>query len=88
MLPPDYNPNRALTPHAKVYVIDDCVAYVGSVNLTQEGLFDNLEVNVRIDTPQAVEDLARYLDALYLDQRWFSYEPTSWGKKLYSEPSR
>lgn len=88
VLPPGYDLSRALTPHAKVYVIDNLVAHVGSVNLTEEGLFDNLEVSVRIDTPQAVEDLAQYLDTLYLDQRWLSYEPTSWGKTLYPQPSR
>ncbi|MCI0636569.1 MAG: phospholipase D family protein, partial [Actinobacteria bacterium] len=34
--------------HAKVYVIDDRVAYLGSANLTTAGLFDNLEAMVRL----------------------------------------
>ncbi|HEX6903446.1 MAG TPA: phospholipase D-like domain-containing protein [Thermoanaerobaculia bacterium] len=80
--------SRTLTPHAKVYIIDDEVVYVGSVNLTPEGLFDNLEVSVRIDTPQAIKDLAQYIDGLLMDEYWISYEPTAWGKTLYPEPAR
>lgn len=84
----DADRTRSLTPHAKVYIIDDGIAYVGSVNLTQEGFFDNLEVLVRIETPRAVTDLARYLDDLLVDGRWMSYDPAGWGKTLYSEPLR
>ncbi len=49
--------------HAKVYVIDGRAA-VGSVNLTESGVRDNVECLAWIDDPQVVERVAAELESL------------------------
>jgi phosphatidylserine/phosphatidylglycerophosphate/cardiolipin synthase-like enzyme len=53
----------ALGSHAKVLVVDDRWAYVGSANLTAAGFGRHVEIGVEVTGPQ-VEDLARLLLAL------------------------
>jgi phosphatidylserine/phosphatidylglycerophosphate/cardiolipin synthase-like enzyme len=53
----------SLGSHAKVLVVDDLCAYVGSANLTTAGLGRHVEIGVEAAGPQ-VEDLARLLVAL------------------------
>ena len=43
--------------HAKLYVIDKKVAFLGSLNFTNEGLFDNFETCVRVDKSEDVRNL-------------------------------
>ena len=54
MREPDRQP---LMTHAKVYVVDDEVAFLGSLNLTTEGFFDNFESCVRIEDPVTVREM-------------------------------
>lgn len=53
----------SLGSHAKVLVVDDRWAYVGSANLTAAGFGRHVEIGVEVTGPQ-VEDLARLLLAL------------------------
>ncbi|MGH9160335.1 MAG: phospholipase D family protein [Vicinamibacteraceae bacterium] len=43
--------------HAKLYVIDEAVAYVGSANFTKSGFFFNIEALVRITDPIVVRQI-------------------------------
>ena len=43
--------------HAKLYVIDREVAFLGSLNFTNRGLFDNFETCVRVNKRDDVRDL-------------------------------
>jgi phosphatidylserine/phosphatidylglycerophosphate/cardiolipin synthase-like enzyme len=79
---------RSLAPpfiHAKLYVIDDTQAYLGSVNLTKGGLFHNLEVIVRLRSPEAVAGLARYIDQLFTDALLPAYGPEVWARRHFTE---
>lgn len=58
--------------HAKLYVIDGEVAYLGSLNFTGSGFFRHFETCVRIDEPAAVESLRRLVMALYEEAEWQS----------------
>ena len=53
----------SLGSHAKVLLVDEREAYVGSANLTGAGLGRHVEIGVELSGPQ-VEDLARLLTAL------------------------
>lgn len=76
-----------LMMHAKAYVIDD-VAYLGSLNLTPEGFFDNFESCVRIEYTSAVRRIVEDVEALFSNGRWRSLEARDLGPALYGEPAQ
>ncbi len=43
---PNVEDERFLGSHAKVLIVDDNYVYIGSANLTQSGLMDNLEIGI------------------------------------------
>jgi phosphatidylserine/phosphatidylglycerophosphate/cardiolipin synthase-like enzyme len=53
----------SLGSHAKVLLVDDAHAYVGSANVTAAGFGRHVEIGVEVSGPQA-EDLARLLVAV------------------------
>lgn len=72
--------------HSKIYLIDDKVAYLGSLNFTASGTKHNYETRIRTTDTKAVSeikneiyDLMNYSD---LPERDIDY----WGSQLYSEP--
>lgn len=71
--------------HAKLYVIDDRVAYLGSANFTPSGLFDNLEAMVRLNSTDAVEALGQYVDVLFFSGALPAYPPELWARQFFSE---
>jgi hypothetical protein len=71
--------------HAKLYVIDDRVAYLGSANFTTSGLFDNVEAMVRLTSPHAVAELARYVDELFAHGPLPAYPPAVWARPFFRE---
>lgn len=71
--------------HAKLYVIDDRVAYLGSANFTTSGLFDNLEAMVRLKSTDAVEALGQYVDVLFSSGPFPAYPPELWARQFFSE---
>lgn len=71
--------------HAKLYVIDDRVAYLGSANFTTSGLFDNLEAMVRLTSPEAVAELGRYIDELRSNGHLPAYPPEVWARQFFRE---
>jgi phosphatidylserine/phosphatidylglycerophosphate/cardiolipin synthase-like enzyme len=71
--------------HAKLYVIDDRVAYLGSANCTRSGLFDNLEAMVRLTSPSAVAEIASYVDQLAASPQLPAYPPELWARPFFRE---
>ena len=71
--------------HAKLYVIDDRVAYLGSANFTTSGLFDNLEAMVRLTSADAVAALGRYVDELAASAQLPAYPPELWARPFFRE---
>ncbi len=72
--------------HGKIYLIDDQIAYLGSLNFTARGTKHNYETRIRTIDPNAIkeikEELYRLLNYSNLPQRNIQY----WGKQLYKEP--
>jgi len=81
----DRNNGRFLV-HAKVFVIDDQVAYLGSVNYTYKAFKSNYETITRISTQKAVMDISKEVDKLLDDEDVGSKDINDWGKELYPEP--
>lgn len=51
--------------HAKVLIIDDNIAIIGSHNYTKSAFEKNFECSVLIDDPQAVSDFINYFEVIY-----------------------
>jgi phosphatidylserine/phosphatidylglycerophosphate/cardiolipin synthase-like enzyme len=72
--------------HGKIYLIDDQIAYLGSLNFTASGTKHNYETRIRTTDPIAVQEIKQELYQLMhhsgLPERNIQY----WGKQLYREP--
>jgi len=55
----------SVTTHAKLVIIDDKVAFVGSTNWSQSALEKNNEVNVEIKEEEVVKELESYFQHLW-----------------------
>jgi len=72
--------------HSKVFVVDDDVAFVGSVNFTHSGLVKSYETAVRVTDKKAVKDLSEEVDRLFNTKEGYFKDIQEWGKELYTEP--
>jgi len=71
--------------HSKIFIIDDEIAFLGSINFTSSAFFYNFETCLTIDDKETIINLSESFDELYqLDLPKVNiYEL---GKKMYSEP--
>lgn len=72
--------------HAKAYVIDDEIAYVGSLNFSYAGFNLNYEVCTEVRNPVAVRRLSERIDTLYENERLARRDLYKWGRSLHPEP--
>ena len=68
--------------HAKLYLIDREVAFLGSLDFTSKGLFDNFETCVRVDKSDDVRDLEVLISSKLKDLGSFSLKPSDVGAWL------
>lgn len=72
--------------HSKIYLIDDKIAYLGSLNFTSSGTKHNYETRIRTEDPNAIkeikEEIYQLLNHSHLPERDIQF----WGKQLYHEP--
>lgn len=83
---PDTNELSDTFIHSKIYLIDDQIAYLGSLNFTTSGTKHNYETRIRITDNRAIKEIKEELNQLLnhsnLPERNIQY----WGKQLYKEP--
>lgn len=72
--------------HGKIYLIDDQIAYLGSLNFTGSGTKHNYETRIRTTDPNAIKEIKQELYQLMhyadLPERHIQF----WGRQLYKEP--
>tara|TARA_R110000764_G_scaffold238954_2_gene337063 strand:- start:3638 stop:4399 length:762 start_codon:yes stop_codon:yes gene_type:complete len=71
--------------HGKMYLIDNAIAYLGSLNFTGNGTRNNYETRIRITDRKAVKELVGEFNALFHNEDYQGKELTEWGKELYWE---
>lgn len=72
--------------HSKIYVIDRKVAYLGSLNFTNNGFSTNFETRIRITQKNKIEELVAFVHSIYDDNyNYKSHEISFLGKKIYIE---
>lgn len=72
--------------HSKIYIIDDTVAYLGSLNFTGGGTRNNYETRVRLTDFNSVLEIVREFDALMNGNDMPERDVQEWGSVLYKEP--
>jgi len=80
-------PGRFL-PHAKLYIVDEEVAFLGSVNFTRAGFASNYESRVDVRDPAAVFALADEFDRLFADKETARRDLADIGRAVYEEAGR
>ena len=61
--------------HSKIYIIDDKIAYVGSMNFTERGMRYNHEVRMKTKDEEVVGKLSTEFDSLFTDTAYASIDP-------------
>lgn len=72
--------------HSKIYVIDRKIAYLGSLNYTNNGFTCNFETRIRITNSEKIKELVDFIHSIFDDETKFkSHELWFLGKQVYSE---
>lgn len=72
--------------HSKIYVIDDEIAYMGSLNFTGKGIKDNHETRIRTTDPHAVAKIVEEVNEIFFNSNLAERDLQFWGSQLYPEP--
>ncbi|MDR2238692.1 MAG: phospholipase D family protein [Chryseobacterium sp.] len=70
--------------HSKIYIIDDEVVYMGSLNFTGSGMKGNYETRIRTADPNAVSKIVTEFNELFHSRQW-ERDIQAWGQQLYQE---
>jgi phosphatidylserine/phosphatidylglycerophosphate/cardiolipin synthase-like enzyme len=71
--------------HGKIYIIDDKIAYLGSLNFTHNGTKNNYETRIRLSDTESVQKIIEEFDRLLYNEELPDICIQSWGKLLYQE---
>lgn len=80
------NDSNSMFIHSKIYIIDDKIAYLGSLNFTESGTKRNYETRIRTEDYNAIKKILEEFDSLFHDSNIPERSLESWGRKLYREP--
>ena len=72
--------------HSKIYIIDDEVAYLGSLNFTGGGIRNNYETRVRLADAPSVQKIVGEFDYLMNQAKMPEVDMQDWGSLLYRDP--
>ena len=71
--------------HVKLFIFDDEIAFLGSVNLTEKGMRHNVESLVTISQKDKVNSLIAYFDETF-SARYLQRSLDNCGNRIYPEP--
>lgn len=69
-----------------MYLIDDEIVYLGSLNFTGNGTRNNYETRIRITDRKAVKEMVAEFISLFNNDTYQERELSEWGRELYLEP--
>ncbi len=72
--------------HSKIYLIDDTIAYMGSLNFTASGTKQNYETRIRTTDVEAVNKIKNEFYNLFHHSDIPEVNIQYWGSRLYKEP--
>jgi phosphatidylserine/phosphatidylglycerophosphate/cardiolipin synthase-like enzyme len=59
----------SVTTHAKVVIVDEQIAFVGSTNWSRSAVEENNEVNLKITDKDVLEEIENYFEELWVESR-------------------
>ena len=74
--------------HSKIYIIDDQILYLGSLNFTASGTTDNYETRIRTQDLEAVEKMIDEFDTLFETVKLPERKISVWGNIIYHPKSK
>lgn len=83
---PEKHPHSDTFIHGKVYIIDDSIVYLGSLNFTASGTKHNYETRVRTTDYEAVKKIRDEFYSLFHHSQIPEIDIQSWGRSIYPEP--
>ncbi len=72
--------------HSKIYIIDDEIAYLGSLNFTGSGVKGNHETRIRTSDPKAVSEIIAEVKEMFYHSGLPERDIQFWGSQLYDGP--
>jgi phosphatidylserine/phosphatidylglycerophosphate/cardiolipin synthase-like enzyme len=72
--------------HSKIYLFDDRIAYLGSLNFTNSGTKHNYETRIRTEDPNAIKEIKEEIHQLMNLSNIPKRDIQLWGRQLYIEP--
>ncbi len=84
--PEEGSKNHRLNLHSKIYIIDNKIAYLGSLNFTHFGTKSNHETSIRTTDRNAILYINSEFDSLLNNEYYEKRDLQEWGKSLYDEP--
>lgn len=72
--------------HEKMYLIDEEVAYLGSLDFLDNGTRDNYGIQVRVTDRNVIKELVYEYEALFHNEDLQELDIAQWGRKMYPEP--
>ncbi|MEX6625334.1 phospholipase D-like domain-containing protein [Tenacibaculum salmonis] len=73
--------------HSKIYLIDDKIAYLGSLNFTVSGLKNNYETSIRTKESKAIKEIKKEINQLFHHSNLHEKDIQLWGAELYEQSS-
>lgn len=83
---PEKHPHSDTFIHGKVYIIDDAIVYLGSLNFTASGTKYNYETRIRTMNKETVSKIRDEFYELFHYSRIPEIDIQIWGSSLYKEP--
>ena len=77
---------RSTFLHSKIYIIDDQIAYLGSLNFTRSGTETNYETRIRITDPSALAKILDEFNYLLNEIDCPKLDIQHWGSLHFREP--
>jgi phosphatidylserine/phosphatidylglycerophosphate/cardiolipin synthase-like enzyme len=81
----NFHSNDRMFIHSKIYIIDRKIAYLGSLNFTNNGFTSNFETRIRITQSKKIEELVSFVHKIFDDNNFKSHELYFLGKHVFSE---
>ncbi len=72
--------------HSKVYIIDENIVYIGSLNFTNAGQKYNYESCIKVQDEQLVQEIEKEIIAFQRDPDVYQYDNEKLGSEIYPEP--
>ncbi|MEO6904206.1 MAG: phospholipase D-like domain-containing protein [Bacteroidia bacterium] len=82
----DYFNHSTYFIHSKVYVIDNKVAYLGSLNFTFGGFQTNFETRIRVSDAETIKGINYMFNELFYSNENSFVEIEQLAKRVYREP--